>query len=463
MTTLTLTSDLDAAELRARVEGEVVFPCDPGWDEARLAWNLAADQYPGAVVYPESAEDVAAIVSYARLRGYRVAPQGTGHNAAALGRLDPETILLKTERMRGVEVDPSRARARVDAGVIWQEVVDAAAEHGLAALHGSSHDVGVVGYSLGGGIGWYARRYGMAANSVLAVELVTADGSIVRADANTEPELFWAVRGGGGSFGVVTALEIALLPITEVYAGVLFWPVERAPEVLKAYAAWAETLPDEITSAGRIMQFPPFPSIPEPFRGNTFALVEVAALLDDVEGAALVAPLRELGPVMDTMTLVPAHALTKLHMDPPSPVPGAGDGTTIRELTDETVDALVAVAGADSGSPLLSVELRQLGGALARRAPGNGAAASLDGAYAVFAVGMAPTPEAEAETRHHVERVLDALEPWKAERTYFNFTERSVDPGDLHAAETLARLRAVKAAVDPDELFRVVHPIAPAE
>ena len=150
-------------------------------------------------------------------------------------------------------------------------------------------------------------------------------------------------------------------------------------------------------------------------------------------------------------------------MDPPHPVPGAGDGMSISELTDETVDALVAVAGADSGSPLLSVELRQLGGALARTAPGNGAAASLDGAYAVFAVGMAPTPEAEAETRHHVRRVLDALEPWKAGRTYFNFTERTVDSGELHPSETLARLRAVKAAVDPDELFRVVHAIAPAE
>ena len=166
MTTLTLTTDIDAAELRARVSGDVVLPGDPSWDEARLAWNLAVDQRPGVVVFAESAEDVAAVVTFAKLRGYRVAPQGTGHNAAALGMLDAETILLKTERMRRVEVDPAAARVRADAGVIWQEVVDAAAEHGLAALHGSAHDVGVVGYSLGGGIGWYARRYGMAANSV---------------------------------------------------------------------------------------------------------------------------------------------------------------------------------------------------------------------------------------------------------------------------------------------------------
>ena len=462
MTTLTLTPDLDAAELRGQVAGDVVFPGDPGWDEARLAWNLAADQRPGVVVYAESAEDVAAVVTFARLRGYRVAPQGTGHNAAGLGQLDAETILLKTERMRSVEVDARAARVRAGAGVIWQEVVDAAAEHGLAALHGSSHDVGVVGYSLGGGIGWYARRYGMAANSVLAVELVTADGRIVRADADCEPELFWAVRGGGGSFGIVTAIELALLPIAEVYAGAMFWPIERATEVLTAYAAWADALPDEVTTAGRVMQFPPFPAVPEPLRGKAFAIVEAVVIGDEAHGAELVAPMRALEPAMDTVALVPAPSITTLHMDPPQPVPGASDGTMLREVTDETVEAMVAAAGVGAGSPLLSVELRQLGGALARRAPGNGAAAALDGAYALHAVGMAPTPEAAAAVHDHVDGLLEAMAPWTAERTYFNFTERAVGDDELHDAGTVARLRAVKAAVDPDELFRVVHPIRPA-
>ena len=462
MTTLTLTPDLDAAELRSCVAGDVVFPGDPNWDEARRAWNLAADQHPGVVVYAESAEDVAAVVSFARMRGYRVAPQGTGHNAAGLGQLDAETILLKTERMRSVEVDANGARVRAGAGVIWQEVVDAAAEHGLAALHGSSHDVGVVGYSLGGGIGWYARRFGMAANSVLAVELVTADGGIVRADAETEPELFWAIRGGGGSFGIVTAIELALLPIAEVYAGAMFWPIERATEVLTAYAAWADSLPDEVSTAGRVMQFPPFPDVPEPLRGKAFAIVEAVVIADEAHGAELVAPMRALEPAMDTVALVPAPSITALHMDPPHPVPGAGDGTMLREVTAETVAAMVAAAGVGAGSPLISVELRQLGGALARRAPGHGAAASLEGAYALYAVGMAPTPQAVDAVHAHTEGLLHALAPWTAERTYFNFTERRVDQRELHDADTLARLRAVKAEVDPDELFRVVHPVRPA-
>src|SRR3954452_7201230 len=158
----------------------IVMPHDESWDEARLAWNLAVDQQPAAVALPESARDVVAVVRWARERGLRVAPQGTGHNAIPLGSL-AHTVLLKTERMRGIEIDIRRQRARVQAGVLWGEVTDAAAEHGLAALAGSSPDVGVVGYSLGGGISWLARKHGLAANNIAAVELVNADGDLVRA------------------------------------------------------------------------------------------------------------------------------------------------------------------------------------------------------------------------------------------------------------------------------------------
>ncbi|HSC92062.1 MAG TPA: FAD-binding oxidoreductase [Gaiellaceae bacterium] len=462
MTTLTLTPELRAEELRTRIAGAVVCPTDEGWDEARLAWNLHADQRPAAVVHAESAEDVAAVVTYARSRGYRVAPQGTGHFAGALGALDDETILLKTDRMRAVEIDAPNARARAEAGVVWQQVVDAAAPHGLAALHGSAHDVGVVGYSLGGGIGWYARKLGLAANSVVAFEVVTADGRIVRADATHEPELFWALRGGGGSFGIVTAIEFALYPITEVYAGALFWPVERAPEILRAYRRWADEQPDEVTSCGRLMQFPPLPELPEHLRGRSFVLVEAVALGGEADGEAALAPLRELGPELDTAALVPAPSITTLHMDPPQPVPGIGDGTMLTELTDETVDALVAAAGAGSGSTLVSVELRQLGGALARPTAENGVTASLEGAYALYAVGMAASPEMAAAASADIDRVREAVGPWEAARTFFNFTERPLREDELHGRESLARLRALKARLDPTELFRVVHAVAPA-
>jgi len=205
----------------ARLDGKIVLPDHGGWNEARQAWNLAVDQRPAAVAFPESADDVIAVVELARAFGLRVAAQGTGHHASPLGDLS-DTVLVKTERMRRVHVDAPAGTARIEAGVRSLELVEAAAAHGLATLAGSSPDVGVVGYTLGGGLSWLGRKHGLAANSVHAVELVTADGRLVRADHDTEPDLFWALRGGGGDFGVVTALEVSLLPIRQVYAGILW-------------------------------------------------------------------------------------------------------------------------------------------------------------------------------------------------------------------------------------------------
>jgi len=450
----------DVRVLRARLLGEVVVPGDDDWDDARQAWNLAVDQRPAAVAFPESPEDVIAIVAFARERGLRVAPQGTGHNANPLGPLE-DTILVKTSRMTGVAIDPQARQARVEAGVLWADVTAAAAEHGLAALAGSSPDVGVVGYTLGGGIGWLARKHGLAANSVVAVELVTADGRLVRADHEHESELFWAVRGGGGSFGVVTAIEFRLLPISEVYAGVLFWPLERASEVLHAWRRWIETVPDEVTSVGRIMQFPPVPDIPEPFRGQSFVLVEATLLGTEAEGDQLLRPLRELGPAIDTFAMIPASKLEELHMDPPHPVPGAGDGMLLGDLPAEGIDAFVAAAGPGSGSSLVSVELRHLGGALGRSTPEEGVLGTLDAAFALFSVGFVPTAELKAATEAQIDCVRDAMDPWDAGRSYSNFSERRREAGSFFRAESYDRLRAGKAEWDAEDVFRSNHPIPP--
>ena len=227
----------------------IVMPGDPGWDDARRAWNLAVDQHPAAVALPASAQDVAEAVRFARSRGLRVAAQGTGHNARPLGSLE-DTLLVKLTRMRRVTIDPVARIARAEAGAVWHEVVDAADGHGLAALAGSAPDVGVVGYTIGGGISWLGRSYGLAANNVEAIEVVTAEGRLVRADACTEPDLFWALRGGGGSFGVVTAIELRLFPVTEVYAGQLWWPAEAASPVLQAWRDLTQSdPPEEFTSA----------------------------------------------------------------------------------------------------------------------------------------------------------------------------------------------------------------------
>jgi FAD/FMN-containing dehydrogenase len=436
----------------------IVLPHDPGWNEARLAWNLSADQQPAAVALPETAADVQAVVRWARERGLRIAPQGTGHNALPLGSL-AHTVLLKTERMRGVEIDAAAERARVEAGVLWAEVTEAAAEHGLAGLSGSSPDVGVVGYTLGGGVSWLGRRYGLAANSVTAVELVNAEGELVRADAEHHADLFWALRGGGGSFGVVTALEFTLYPIAKVHAGVLFFPLERGAEVLRAWRRWVDTVPDEVTSVGRCLHFPPLPVLPEHLRGSSFVVVEAVSLLGEDATDELLRPLRDLGPAMDTFATIPATELKHLHMDPDHPVPGRGDGMLLSDFNDAAIDALVGIAGAGARSPLLSVEVRHAGGALARKAPGAGALASIEGKFLLFAVGMSPTPEVGAAVTAHVELVQNALAAWDSGRMYLNFAEKRQRGERLFGDLTYRRLQTVKAAVDPDDVFRSNHPV----
>ena len=446
------------AELRPLLDGDVVTTADDDWDEARLAWNLAVDQRPAAVALPESAEDVAEIVRYARATGLRVAPQGTGHGASAMGDL-ADTILLKTERMRGVEIDAERRIARAEAGTIWIEVVEAAAARGLAALAGSSPDVGVVGYTLGGGLSWLGRKYGIGANRVTAIEVVTPAGDLVRTDWANEPDLFWALRGGGGNFGVVTAIEFELFPVEEVVAGILWFPIERATPSAPPWRAWVETVPDEMTSVGRLLQFPPIPEIPEPVRGQSFVVVQAIWLGDREEGDRLLAPLRGLGPAMDTIAPIPAAALSQLHMDPDGPAPGVGDGQLLDEIDGDLIEALVERT---VGAPLISVELRHLGGAIARRRPGHGALAAFEAPFALFAVGGAPTAELKTAVEAAVAAVLEAVEPYAAEHTYLNFAEGRRDARTLFSSDSYHRLRQIKAIVDPDDTIRSNHPIPAA-
>jgi len=439
--------------------GRVVLPEHPNWDQARLGWNLGVDQQPAAVVFPESAQDVVAAVELARAFELRVAAQGTGHNAAPLGSL-ADTVLVKTERMRGIEVDPKTRIARIDAGVRTLELVEASAQHGLAPLAGSSPDVGIVGYTLGGGLSWFGRKYGLAASNVHAIELVTADGQLVRVDREHEPDLFWALRGGGGSFGIVTALELQLIPVSDAYAGILWWPIERDREVLHA---WADLTrhepPDELTTVGRYLRLPPLPDIPEPMRGKSFVVVEAIHLGEPAQADELLAPLRALGPVMDTIQRISTPALNRMHMDPEHPVPATGDGMLLQTLPRQAIDEIIHTAGAASSSPLVSLEVRQLGGELARAHPDNGALAAVEADYALYAVGIAPTPEAAAQVTAHIDVVADALDPWTAEQTYLNFAETRRDPHTLWTERAHQRLRRIKATLDSDNLIRSNQPV----
>jgi FAD/FMN-containing dehydrogenase len=452
--------DVPAAD--HRIGRLVVGPADPEWDEARSPWNLAHDQLPAFVAFPESAEDVIAIVEHARRNGLRVAPQGTGHNAGPLGEL-ADTILLSTSRMRGVEIDVEGRRARVAAGTLWLEVTEPASEHGLAPLAGSSPDVGVVGYSLGGGVSWLARKHGLSANSVLAIEVVTADGRLRRVDHDNNPDLFWALRGGGGSFGVVTAMEIALYPVPELYAGAMFWDWSRASEVMHAWREWTLTVPHEVTSSARILQLPPIPEIPEPLRGRAVVTVDAAILGDRAFGAAMVQPLRDLGPEIDTFDMVPPVALSRLHQDPEEPMPVLTEHRLLADLPAEAVDAFVAVAGPDSGSTLMISEIRHLGGALREIRPGHGALATLEAGYLFFGGGVAATPEMVAGLRAELPPFKAAMAEWDAGRGYLNFEESAAGSRSFYDEVTHRHLRRIKTQVDPGDIFMSNHPIPPAD
>jgi hypothetical protein len=453
---------LDVTELRSALQGTIAVPGDRSWDEARAAWNLAVDQRPAMVAIPANVDDVVAVVAFARRNDLRVAAQGTGHNAAAIASLE-RTVLVKTSALRGVEIDAPARRARVGAGTLWAEVTGPASAHGLAPLAGSSPDVGVVGYSLGGGLSWLSRRHGLAANSVLAIEIVTADGRVVRTDRDHEPDLFWALRGGGGSFGVVTAMEFVLYPAQEVYGGAMLWPWERATEVINRYAEWCRTAPDSISTSIRLLQVPPMPDIPEALQGRCFVAIDGAHLGDEASGAAILAPLRELEPEIDMFAMMPPAALSHLHMDPEQPVPAIGDGMLLDDLTPAAVDALVAAAGPGSGSPLLSVELRQLGGAIGVPPAEHGALAKVSGAFALFAVGVPMDAEVGAAIDAQLERVAEAMDPWDAGRRYLNFTERPADATAFFPETTYRRLRAVKSAYDAGDVFVSNHPVPVAD
>src|SRR5262249_21993558 len=324
-------ADRDLEALRAAIAGQVTVPGQAGYGQGRRAWTLAVDARPCVVVVAESGSDVVEAVRFARGHGMRIAPQGTGHGAAPLEPLDG-AMLLRTTGMRQVDIDPATRTAPAEAGAVWQDVIDPAAEHGLAGLAGTSPNVWVRGYTLGGGLGLLARRYGLAANSVTAADLVTPGGDLVHIDADHEPDLFWAVRGGGGGVGVVTALEMQLYPVPELYAGDLFFPIQRAAEVLHAWREWTATAPDDVTSMVHILRVPSLTEAPEGSGGRLCAIAGPASLGDAAPGAELTKSRRRLGRERAPFAMTPASSLGQLNMDPSDPGAGVGDGAFLADF-----------------------------------------------------------------------------------------------------------------------------------
>jgi FAD/FMN-containing dehydrogenase len=442
------------------IGGRIATADDSDWDGARQAWNLAADQRPFAVAYVEGADDVSKVVGYARENGLRIAAQGTGHGAVALGPLD-EVILVKTERMRGVEIEDGRAR--VEAGAWASDLGEAAAKSGRSFLPGTSPNVGVIGFTLGGGLSWLGRKYGFACNRVNAIELITAEGEARIVDSATDPDLFWALRGGGGAYAVVTALHVELVPVSEVYAGALLFPPELTADAIVAYRDWTTDAPEEVGSMVRVLNLPPIPDIPEPLRGKQWFAMTAAFVGSREDGKEVIAPLREIGePVLDSFDQMPVAALTRIAMDPEPPVPGLGHHRVLAELPDAGIAAFVDAAGPESGAPLLLAELRHLGGALSRAPENGGALEKLDGEFLMLGVGMLMDPALREPITGALDKLADSMNPWSAEGGYLNYAERPCDLDAILPAEICKRLAQVKRSWDPGDLILANHSVASA-
>ncbi|HWL76083.1 FAD-binding oxidoreductase [Microbacterium sp.] len=452
---ITLTTDERAAELKRALGDRVLIAGDPGYDEARVPWNVAVDQRPFAVVRPETAEEVVQAVRAAAASGLRVAPQSTGHAAAALADTDlSDVVLVSLSGLRGATVDPTTRTARVLGGSLWNDVLEAAAPHGLTALHGSAGDVSVAGYALSGGLSFYGRAHGLAVNTVRSMQIAIADGSIVRASADENPDLFWAVRGGSGTFGVVVSLEIDLVPYANVFAGMLLWDASRAADVARAWATWTATAPESATTTLRVLNFPPLPDLPPFLSGRSVVVIDGAILETDAAASALLEPLRALAPEVDTFSRIPAAGLVAVHMDPPGPTPAVTTHCVLTELPDDAVDAFVAAARVPG---LFMTELRHLGGALGRRPAHAGAVGSIDGAYLAHTVAMVPVAEAMVGADAAVRTGIAAFAPWAAENLALTFIDGGGADREAGFGVAVERLRDLKRRFDPNDMFAAAH------
>lgn len=447
-------STVAVARLRDRLDGAVVAPDDPTYDDARACWNLAFDARPALVVEAASPADVAAAVRFAREADLGVAVQATGHG---MGRTPDGALLVSTRRLDGVSVDAASRTARLGAGATWAPVLTEAQKHGLSPLAGSAPHVGAVGYTLGGGMGWLARRHGLSADKVLAFELVTASGELRRVTADVDPDLFWALRGGGaGSLGIVTAMEIELVQVADVYAGNLLYPAELAPEVFDRFGEWVADVPDELTSAVAIMNYPPIDEVPEPVRGRSFAVIRGCWCGPVEEGQRLLDDWRDWRePAIDLFGPMPFGEMAAISQDPVDPLPAVVTSDSLPRLDPAVADILIRHTLPSAGPPeLIFTEVRHGGGALAADG-GAGRRALRDVAFFTHAAGIVD-PTDPRRVADHVASLREAMAPHRSAHAYLNFLEgdeRRARTPEAFSADEWVRLQAVKASVDPDGRF----------
>ena len=451
-------------QLDAPDHDSVLRPTDDLYAETCAGWNLAWTQRPAAVVPAVSENDVTRAVEYANARGLSVAVQNTGHGVTVPA--DEHSVLIATNGLDQVSITPQAGTATIGGGASWGPVLAAAQEHGLAPLLGSAPHIGAVGYSLGGGFGWLARKHGLAVDAVRSLRVVLADGRTVTASPTEEPELFWAMCGtAGSSLGVVVEMTVDLAPVADVYAGNLFYPLDAAAEVFDHYVDWSEEAPVELTSAFNITAFPPLDLVPEPLRGNTFVIVRgcYAGAPGDETGRQLVDQLRtRREPLMDTWATIPFARQAEISMDPVDPVPAASSGRWLTGLDSTVLRAMLdAVVGGGAPSPMLFAETRHGGGRTHRENPAVSFGVR-DGHRILELVGMITAPGTDAELERRFESTWQSIRATLAPLPgYLNFADGHERVRVSHQAfdtATRERLAAAKQAYDPRGVFR--HGIA---
>ena len=452
-----VTDDIQA--LSDVVRGPVALPDSPEFAAETFAFNAATVHRPDVVLGASTAQDVAAGVKWAAERRLPVAVQSTGHGADSVVE---GGLLINTRRLQGLHIDPVERTARVGAGVKWRSVLEASVPLGLVGLHGSSTDVGVVGYTVGGGLPVLGRAHGFAADHVRSMEVVTADGALRRIDAEAEAELFALMLGGKCNFGIVTELEFSLFPLGEFYGGGIIYPGADAALILAAFRDWLATLPDDASPSISLLRLPDMEFVPGPLRGQFVVHLRFALLGNREVGDALLAPMRAIStPLMDTAGPMDYLDVDQIHMDPADPLPYTAGGALLKDLGEETLAELLQHTGEGSDCPLLLVEIRPLGGALAREGAVPNAVSGRDAAFLLFLLGFKMPPVAEAVTAS-IRSTLAAMAPHSTGFTLVNFHGEPGDEADrarAWAPPVYERMRAAKSSYDPGNLLRFGHTI----
>jgi hypothetical protein len=434
-------------------------PGDPGYDSAIATFNTDAHLNPAFAVTTNTRDEVAEAIHEATLLGLGVRTQSTGHAAKTTGPMRRD-ILIRTRMDGDVLVDPIAHTATIPAGTLWGAVVEAAAPHGLVAIHGSSPTVGAIGFLLRGGLSFYGRHFGISANSLLSITLTLATGESVTASERHLPDLFWALRGGGGGFGVVTEVTIQLFPVTEIITGAVFWPASAAATVAPLWRRWTESAPIAATTNLRVMNLPPLPGIPPMLTAGPVLVLDGAILVEDPTSAGvsqkmhddLLEPLlKSATPLLNTWARAHPSTLPMTHMDPREPIPGIGDHLLLRDLDDEALLHIVSLAASDT--TLAVFELRQMGGRFAVPEVDGGAFDRTSAKFLYLGAGAVFDEEARKQIDARLVVFRDYLEKWNTGYTAPTFVENFAGPQRTLDDKANSRVVRIRALFDPTGIF----------